>query len=531
MKTHLSRKARVAALVGAAVAMPALAQIDVIYTKISGHPTAVVPGAKDLAGNPVATDFRAMENLFGSPDGTRWFLKGRTQLGSDLETVLLLGGGDSGTALVQEGQPAVGGGFYDFIGSGVGRFDDVNNAAFSVRCRAVQEGSGSLPNGHRVLRYTQSSGALSLAFAQGDPYTGLQDTNPSGDELVGNSVGSIHLLNNGLIGCQDSTIVNIHTSRRPAIFYYPAMFQQRNVTSVNALGGLGSRLWDTLDANEFQTTTEGGFWIAQGAVMGNGDTPTVLVVNGNAVLQENEPISGGPVIMGDVFQTVLAASGEWISRGRDNSGSTAAAPDWVVLGGFLRTTTGQPITVGSIETWGPVISAVTVDNAGNFAVIGNTVGAEPSNDTVLVYNNQTVLMREGDRVDLNDNGLPDDDAFIGRGNNTLDAFSANNVFIGDGHVYVIANLRDGAGNDLNSTPAFGTPNALLRVAIPGGTTCDGDVNCDGNLDGFDVQAAEQAVGGDMSDFCQADPDFNGDGNLDGFDVQAVEAVVGGAECP
>lgn len=62
-------------------------------------------------------------------------------------------------------------------------------------------------------------------------------------------------------------------------------------------------------------------------------------------------------------------------------------------------------------------------------------------------------------------------------------------------------------------------------------TCDGDVNCDGNLDGFDVQAIEQAVGGDLSNFCQSDPDFNHDGNLDGFDVSAVEAVVGGEACP
>lgn len=61
--------------------------------------------------------------------------------------------------------------------------------------------------------------------------------------------------------------------------------------------------------------------------------------------------------------------------------------------------------------------------------------------------------------------------------------------------------------------------------------CDGDINCDGNLDGFDVQTMELAVGGDLADFCQADPDFNNDGNIDGFDVQAVELVVGGGFCP
>ncbi len=67
--------------------------------------------------------------------------------------------------------------------------------------------------------------------------------------------------------------------------------------------------------------------------------------------------------------------------------------------------------------------------------------------------------------------------------------------------------------------------------IPSGPTCDGDVNCDFALDGFDVEVQEKAVGGDMVDYCQADPDFNGDFALDGFDVEAVELVVGGGPCP
>lgn len=61
--------------------------------------------------------------------------------------------------------------------------------------------------------------------------------------------------------------------------------------------------------------------------------------------------------------------------------------------------------------------------------------------------------------------------------------------------------------------------------------CDGDVNCDFALDGFDVETQEKAVGGDTADYCQPDPDFNGDFALDGFDVEAVELVVGGGACP
>lgn len=42
---------------------------------------------------------------------------------------------------------------------------------------------------------------------------------------------------------------------------------------------------------------------------------------------------------------------------------------------------------------------------------------------------------------------------------------------------------------------------------------------------------EQAVNGDLSNYCQADPDFNHDGSTNGFDIEAVELVVNGEPCP
>ena len=49
-----------------------------IFTEIAGDPTAVVPGALDAAGQPVATDFIALEDLALRGDGGQWMLKGRT---------------------------------------------------------------------------------------------------------------------------------------------------------------------------------------------------------------------------------------------------------------------------------------------------------------------------------------------------------------------------------------------------------------------------------------------------------------------
>ncbi|CAG1002364.1 hypothetical protein PHYC_02989 [Phycisphaerales bacterium] len=61
-------------------------------------------------------------------------------------------------------------------------------------------------------------------------------------------------------------------------------------------------------------------------------------------------------------------------------------------------------------------------------------------------------------------------------------------------------------------------------------SCDPDVNCDGAVNGFDVEATEQAVNGDFSNFCQATADLNGDGAENGFDIETEEQRVNGAPC-
>lgn len=77
----------------------------------------------------------------------------------------------------------------------------------------------------------------------------------------------------------------------------------------------------------------------------------------------------------------------------------------------------------------------------------------------------------------------------------------------------------------------GSMNVNIVVPDDCEPACDPDVNCDFALDGFDVETQEKAVGGDLTDFCQANADYNGDFALDGFDVEAVEIGVGGGPCP
>jgi hypothetical protein len=95
----------------------------------------------------------------------------------------------------------------------------------------------------------------------------------------------------------------------------------------------------------------------------------------------------------------------------------------------------------------------------------NTDNISPGANEVVVWNG-TVVAREGDPVDVDGNGLFDDGAFFGRGNNTLPAFQANDFMLTDSNeLYFIGSLNDGAGNDLGSNPAFGTPDVFVRLVL------------------------------------------------------------------
>ncbi|CAG0981459.1 hypothetical protein PHYC_01789 [Phycisphaerales bacterium] len=99
-------------------------------------------------------------------------------------------------------------------------------------------------------------------------------------------------------------------------------------------------------------------------------------------------------------------------------------------------------------------------------------------------------------------------------NNGAAAVTLPNAWAGEARIRVRAN-----GNIyLAFSPAFSIQ------------YCDPDVNCDGSINGFDIEATEQAVNGDFSNFCQASADLNGDGAENGFDIESEEQRVNGAPC-
>jgi hypothetical protein len=426
-------------------------EIEVIFTEVPGHPTAIVPGAVDLNGDPIVVEFKAIEDMVLSADGTQWILKGRNHGGSDIETMLLLGSGISGSVFAQEGQPVAGGvapEVYDFFDGSAG-FNASGHYVFGARARG-----GDTTVKEKLIKY---DGSYTIVVQESDPAFNLQDLppDPTGDELFGNSLNSAHILDNGDIGFVAVTIQNIHSTRRPAIFYNDQAFAQSGVTAVD-----GS-VWDSFDSDDFWTTPDGAHWIAQGDDE-NIDTNVddILAYDGAVVLRENSVIPSTSVTVVGIFNAKLLANGDWYARGDDPLDN-----DWAVRNGELLAQSGDPIFPGSTESWTDVFLTFAGNRDGDWILIGSTDNPDPAVDTVCVLNGQEVVLREGDPVDLDGNGVFDDDAFIGRGTNTQSAFNPNDAFLTDDDIlYFIAPLHNAAGEDLGE---FGTGgDAFMRVRMP-----------------------------------------------------------------
>ncbi len=452
-------------------APPASAQnIEVLYSKIDVSPTSDTPWTLDLTGAPAPSKWRSIDDFAVSHDGSTWVLKGSNRLSAD-ETNMLVMGSAGGSPLLasnlaQEGQPVpteAPGVLWDFFDSiQPVAFDSTGNMAMSGRSKGPPTGQRE-----RIMKRT-SAGVWSVVLREGDPLVGLTDTpaTSAGDEALGNSVSSVHLLDDGRVGYVVTPIQNCSSFNYPAFLHDNTGFLQTGASTL-----VGGEVWDGMDLGDSGGTPDGTSYYIQGDTT-NTDTAAddVFTVNNTIVMQEGQPVVAGGPIYADTFQANMAASGDWIARGDD-----PANDDWLVMNGLLLAKTGDSVE-GGVELYADSFAACTVNSAGDWALIATTDNPDAARDEVLVVNG-VVLVREGDPVDLDGNGSFDDGVFIGDGTPTSSAFAPNDLAVTtSGMVYFIGRLNDGMGNDLNDA-GFSTPDAFLRVQAnvgPGQSYCFGD---------------------------------------------------------
>ncbi|MCB9854507.1 MAG: DUF11 domain-containing protein [Phycisphaerales bacterium] len=476
--------------------------IQLIYSEISGDPTAVVPGALDESGLPVFAEFDTIGELKVSPDGSAWWLAGGSNQSTSFDDVIIVGGGITGSVIMQQGQPVPGsvdGEIWSFLSTdGDAGFNNNNDVAFAPRATG---GSTSLDD-EKIVTYI--NGVLSVPYKQGDTISGaltLGDV-PAPTAALGNSMGMVRLLDNNSVRYRVSPVSNVNAAYYPIIGEDLAVFIQCGATAID-----GAR-WDDIVSNGttdvFDSTPDGNHYIA----IGNDDGPTttdgICVYDGVVQLREGSTVGSlGPIA--NLFTTRLVASGDWFCRGDD-----AAGDDFVVRNGVVIAQTGDSL-IGGAEIWGNSIGEMDGNRVGDYIVGGSTSEPDSNYDTVLVMNGDTLVLREGDPIDVDGNGQFDDNVFIG-------SFQPNDTFITDDRlVLALVTLRNDGGSSLGD--------AFIRVQLPTGCpTIAGDVDGDGDGDGDDVQGAVICIltNGASGGACEC-IDYDNSGTPDVGDIAAFVA--------
>jgi hypothetical protein len=413
-------------------------ELDIVYYNQPGHPTNVVPGL-GLPFDDGGGSSDAFRRPWFSNDGAHWIIEADADTGSTADdNVYLL----DGTLLLQEGQPAA----WAPAGELVGTLDDrvaVNDAGHVLMTNNTGGTAPSTADDYVVLidsgiTVLAKEGELvdpilpALAGATWDDSltcAGLTDTGLAYWEADG--------VDGTPGGTADDEILVLGTAIHLQEGFGP--------------GGLSGApaVWENFDADDFYVNGDATIVLVQGDTDGLSTEDDVLARNNVVVLQEGYPIPGGPfaepIDDNGIVGSWLDAAGNWYARGNNDT----TEQDWVVRNGVVVATSDvlDEIVPGSGEHWddtdfGDCFFAHDGNAAGAYVIGGVTDAASEANGVLVVDDgagNRFVAVRENDPIDVDGNGLFDDDRFFNTfGNDDV-------VLLDDGSLWFVATVEDGLG--------------------------------------------------------------------------------------
>lgn len=464
--------------------------VRVLYSGVPGSPTAAVPGLPGV-------EFETFNRPYGSESGARWILECNTDEGflSD-NTLILLGSGTSGTVVLHEGDPApwpgAAGETIDLIDEQMG-VTDSGMYAYSVNTFGGPDDADEY-----ILRFSPGIGHEVIAQEN--------DTFPA---ILGARWGVIldetHILTDGRVGFRSINTYELPTSSNTLLALGTTIVRAQEGVDIPAGQVLvGMETWRTFNFYGYRHSADGSTFLAEGQVNGDLSRNDVVTVDNIVRIQETGIVPGflEPVSSSLHDASVMMPDGTWFARGVNMGGQ-----DWVVRNGAVIHFGGQAITPGSSEVWDALaLNGTFVFHVGNANGDSVVCGKVASGVEVVVRNGIQEIIREGAPVDVDNNGMLDDGAFLG-------AFVPDHAFLTDaGRLYAVIELVDDVGADVGE--------AFVRIA----TTCPGDLNGDGATDSADLSVVIANFGRVV--FPGSQGDVNGDGVVDSADLSVVVGDFG-----
>jgi len=404
--------------VGGPIFSSASTNLSVIFTDLLGAPSASVPGIPGAS-------FAGFDRVYGSPNGN-WVLTADTDLPTTGDEVLLLNGAVVGL----EGDPApwAPGENWGLIETKLG----VNDAGDLVA--ATNTDGATTADEYAVKR--DSSGTWTAFAKEGDP-TGLAALpgttwGTTAESVTIDASGNPGLSSDGVGGTAGGT------SDNDLLVLGGSVLLQVGVSAPP--GQVGTELIENFDLSDFFVSADGAHYVVQGDLSGATTSDDFLIVDGTVVLQEDSIIPGSgyaDAIDGSgIVGCFMDAGGNWYARGNNDT----TEQDWVVRNGVVVAETGGSVE-GGAEVYDDTQYAdcffMHVGNSvGDYVIGGVTNEPDVERDGVLVLNGTRVLVRQGDPIDLDGNGVFDDNAFF-------DLFGNDDAHLTDaGELYFVAAMMD-----------------------------------------------------------------------------------------
>ncbi|MCH8880000.1 MAG: hypothetical protein IID34_08970 [Planctomycetes bacterium] len=423
----------------------------VIFSEVAGDPTAQVPGL------PPGSEFESFDRIYQSPDGSMWIMSASVAvLPSAGDEVIIIGFGPTSAGsgvVVHEGTPAPWA-----AGENIGVIDRNLGINDSGHYAFANNTNGPFSADEYIIFW---DGSFSVVAQEGQTVPGFDGN------VFGFTLNSPHILNDGSVGFRaPSTVGSLPSSDDDFLFLGTTIVAHEGVTIPGNQAGGAMQPWDAFDSQDYyHSASDGSSHIIQGDLTGSTSSDDVVVVNGLVVVQEDYPVAGMPSPVNTIREVSMTTNGDWFVRGGNDD-----SQDWIVYNGSVLSATGDEVPgSGGTEfyddgVFSATYFAMTGNSLGDYVIGATTDNPDVEADAILVFNGTDVIARQGDPVDLDGNGLFDDDTFIDIFNND-DAFLTNDLMY-----YFTATLQDAVGG-----ASLGQAYMVLSLGAGG---CAGDDECD-----------------------------------------------------